>query len=80
MDKNKIPKGNYCFDTNGQCPYYKEIEHMKIPYTSYYYAPVIECTYLDVNTAQFWINEERNDKILAWLLHDSCKLCGESEE
>ena len=53
MDKTKIPDGHYCYGENGElCPYYKEIEFIKIPYTSYYYASAVECTYLKINTAK----------------------------
>lgn len=73
--KSKIPKGIYCYDDNGNCPYRNEISHMKINYTGYYYDSVIECKYLNINTAQLWLNQESNTKYSAWCLYDSCKLC-----
>lgn len=75
MDKSKIPKGFYCYDDNGMCPYHKEIPFIKIPYTSYFYGSAVECTYLKINTAKLWLDTEHNYKWSAWLLFDQCKLC-----
>jgi hypothetical protein len=73
MDKSKIPKGRYCY----HCPYWTKINHMLMNYNGFAYAPVIECKYLKISTAHFWLKGEYYP---AWLLYDMCKLCGENEE
>lgn len=71
-DKNKIPKGMYCYCSGG-CPYYEEIPHMKMDYNGFgNYMNVVRCNYLDKNTMSMAVE---GDYWGAWLLYDSCKPC-----
>lgn len=90
MNKNKIPKGIYCYDHKGKCPYWsidKSLPKMENGYCSY------------LKQSDWDINEQANkdslkaldDKtniafeadahVLCWsLLWDAVKECGENDE
>ncbi|WP_340032677.1 hypothetical protein NSQ20_12515 [Paenibacillus sp. FSL K6-1122] len=79
MDESVIPKGMYCYDEKGYCPYSREDKKYK--YDAYGYGNVSStwCDYLKLNSAQLDF-EGRYEKdgskcYLAHLIYDLCKVC-----
>lgn len=64
MDKRKIPKGIYCYDDKGTCPYWSMDEEKPQQESGY-------CRFMGVGD---W--EEKG----TWLLWDMVKECGINEE
>ena len=63
-DKLKIPKGLYCYDENGVCPYWKKIGQYN-GYCKYLKMSDKEIEYIECATSLLW---------------DQCKECGINTE
>lgn len=80
-DSSQIPKGPYCYDENGLCPYWDIIEELPDQYNGY-------CGFLGKNDTQLAQEREleevksgevaRGDELPfpVSLLWDQCKECG----
>lgn len=64
-----IPKGCYCYDKNGVCPYWEMIENID----EEEYHPINE---ENEEIGYCWFLEE-GDHILLW---DQCKICGKNDD
>ena len=64
MNKNKIPKGMYCYDDNGYCPYWSEDKSLPEQENGY-------CAYLHKSDHDYFIEYGR----MCTLIWDMCKAC-----
>lgn len=80
MDKGKIPKGSYCYDDNGYCPYSRDDERYKYNAYGFGYVTSRTCDYLNLNSAQLdfeGVYKKNGSKCYtAHLIYDLCKVCG----
>jgi len=65
IKEDKIPKGIYCYDENGQCPYWQKLENAN--------EPEAYCHYLEMSDGDI------ENRRLSSLLWDQCKECGVNE-
>ena len=83
-DKSIIPRGPYCYDENGDCPYWSLDKDRPRQRNGY-------CAYLgkgdwDLNEERVWIDPKGNEisgkeiGLPLSLLWDQCKECGINEE
>ncbi len=79
MDETLIPKGNYCYDDNGTCPYWRVDRAIKADFYGFGYQESVWCDYLKVNSAALdfeGIYEKNGSKCYTGhKLNDQCKIC-----
>lgn len=82
--KTIIPKGCYCYDENGQCPYWDCDERKPEQYNGFCW--YMEKGDMDLAKEKTFIEEETGEKIQGQnmpvpvsLLWDACKECGEND-